>query len=112
MPAPKAVLRDIHDLGLDPSVPFTVTGKDGRLTANPKPGAKHTGIHINQRTLSMVEPELSKVEVTNLPLLESTKEEAKVETMVESDVDDSNDDVTIVASSKKSKKTKSDKAAG
>ena len=51
MPAPRAVLADINDLGLDPAKPWTVTDKGGRLTATPKPNAKHAGMHINQRTL-------------------------------------------------------------
>lgn len=46
MPANKAVLRDIHDLGLDPRVAHGLTTHDGRLTATPKAGQ-----HINQREL-------------------------------------------------------------
>ncbi len=51
MPAPKAVLRDIHDLGLDPAKPWIVTDKGGRLTSTPKAAAVHAGVHINQMTV-------------------------------------------------------------
>ena len=53
MPAPKAVLRDIHDLGLDPGYAHTITDKGGHLVPPSmiKAGAKHAGMHINQRTL-------------------------------------------------------------
>lgn len=53
MPANKAVLRDIHDLNLDPRYAHTITGKDGHLVppAAIKAGSQHAGQHINQRTL-------------------------------------------------------------
>jgi len=53
MPAPRAVLADIHDLGLDPAYAHTITDKGGHLVppSKIKTGAKHAGMHINQRTL-------------------------------------------------------------
>lgn len=74
MPAPKAVLRDIADLGLDPAQAYTVTNKvggqnGGRLTTAPKAGAKHDGFALRGAVV--------------VPTVETPKVEPKAEAKVE-----------------------------
>jgi len=95
MPAPKAVLRDINDFGLNPGVAYTITDTGGHLTATPKPGAKHAGLHINQRTLPVVEKPAQNA-LKALP-----KEEPKPEVKVEAKVEAPVEEITVIASSKK-----------
>ena len=102
MTAPRAVLADIHDLGLNPAYAHTITDKGGHLVApaNIKAGAKHAGVHINQRTLPVAEkpaeaPKPVQAALKKLP--EAPKPEVKVEAKVE----EPEAEVTVIASSKK-----------
>jgi hypothetical protein len=90
MPSPKAVLRDIHDLRLDPRFPHVATGKDGRIVVSTKPAVEAKPA---AKTNPVVEAKLQ----PTLP----TQETKPVQT----------EDVTVVASSKKNKAAKADKPA-
>jgi hypothetical protein len=76
MPAPRAVLADIHDLNLNPGYAHTITDKGGHLVppAKIKTGAKHAGVHINQREL----PKPAEKPPVQNALKELPKEEEKV----------------------------------
>lgn len=74
MPAPKAILRDIADLGLDPHVAYSICGKDGRITASPKAGAKQPAgvlfeiapkVHVLEPPSTTLEEKVSAVHVDN-----------------------------------------------
>jgi hypothetical protein len=83
MPSPKPILRDIADFGLDPKKAYTITNKQGgasggRITVAPKPGAKHDGYHINQRTLSVEPPTVEAQKKAEPTKVETPKAGAKV----------------------------------
>jgi hypothetical protein len=81
MPAPTAVLRDIHDLGLDPRFPHAVTGKDGRIAMAP--------MSVNETPMAEIAeiPEEKPQPVVAITVIKPHKVE----------------NVTVVASSKKNK---------
>jgi len=72
MPAPRAVLADIHDLNLDPTKAWSITDKAGRITPNPKAGAKpagnqyHMGFH-QAASLEAVETPTTVAPVVSMP---------------------------------------------
>jgi hypothetical protein len=114
MPAPKAVLRDIHEYGLDPAVAHSEIGKNGRLKVRhvtvsaPAPAP----IKMALKELPKAAPKpVAKVEVAPppppppQPVL--VKEEPKVEaTPVEEAKAVEEVVVDDVATPKKGKKTK------
>ncbi len=61
MPSPKAVLRDIHDLKLDPKVRHTGHGHGGRL---PLVGTKSVAVH---HVVKHIEPVVTPEPVVELP---------------------------------------------
>ena len=118
MPAPKAVLRDIADRNLDPGYAHSITGKDGRIIppAAIKPGAKHAGVHINQRILPVPEEHPVQNALKQLPVEE--KPAAVEAEPVEAEKEDAElvpevgeGETVVVASSKKLRAKKADKPA-
>lgn len=93
MPAPKAVLRDLIDFGMDPAKPWSIThSKTGRLNPTPKPNAAHTGQHLNQvkfepaKTAEAVKPVEKPTPKPVQVALKKLSAEPKVEAAVESPV--------------------------
>lgn len=74
MPAPKAVLRDIHDHGLDPRKPYTRTSSSGRLA--------HDVSGVVSEPLLNQKPELVKKvnsDTDEITVVASSKKKAKTD---------------------------------
>jgi len=112
MPAPKAILRDIHEFGLNPKEKHTRT-HNGRLVANvtsvvpEQPELKSALVFLDppqiEEELHVVEPI---AQSTSIDVIEDKQEQQIAEQLVEHDVQPALDEVHVVASSKKNKKVK------
>lgn len=122
MPAPRAVLRDLHDQGMDPRHPHTHIGPDGRLTkfdpiAVPPPPAPKAGLVKIPSVKVVAPPPLPPVVEEEVHAVEVVAEEpVAVEAEVKAPVEEAKEpeasgEVEVVASSKKSKAKKADKPA-
>lgn len=93
MPAPKAVLRDIKDLGLDPNKAYNETTSGGRLSgrvldANPKHKNIRYSVVQPAATLKSALVELSNVEepkVEEPKVVEAINEQPKTEVELQSE---------------------------
>lgn len=91
MPSNKAILADIYDLGLDPKIAHTVTGKDGHLVSQ-----KHVAIEKQKqpdnKVVDKVVPikeDITKPVVEELKKPVKTKKEKPAETITTQEVQSS-----------------------
>jgi hypothetical protein len=123
MPSPKAVLRDIFALDLDPAVTYREIGRDGHLTGRENHRPEEEERHVRLAFVKLDEPRHEKktgevikahVEVKvvedDVIVSETKVEEKNVDATPVSDSDALGDgEILVLASSKKIKAKKAEK---
>lgn len=115
MPAPKAILRDIWDLGLDPTKPHGAISNNGRLVVDSPTLSGSQGRQSPFTLKAPVEPKMALKEL-KMPEPEaqvSVVEPAKTEDVPVVEVTDADVQAEDAAPApKKAKKSKAEKPAG
>jgi len=103
MPSPRAVLRDIADLGLDPAIAYKCTSTDGRVRSHRKQEAE---------TIMLTIPSPTSHEKKEIAIVEDGKTivDVKVDGDTASIAVPADEEITIVASSKKMRARKGEKS--